>query len=396
MKRIPQFLAIVTVLALSVISCGLFSATPPTAPPAPSALQPAVVTQVVVPAPQVNIPPALDLASSQDALIQLYKNANPGVVAIRVLTPQGGALGSGFVIDDRGHIITNYHVVEGETDLEVAFSSGLKVRGKVIGTDLDSDLAVIAVDAPAAEIHPLQLGDSDQLQVGQAVVAIGNPFGLQGTMTVGIISGLGRTTQSQHTTADGGTFTAGNIIQTDAAINPGNSGGPLLNLNDEVVGVNQSIRTDSFTTTGEPTNSGVGFAISINIVKRVAPSLISNGKYDYPYLGVNTSGTDMTLQQQEELGLTQSIGVYVTGVTAGGPADRAGVIGGDINDRTSDGWPKGGDLIIAVDNRPVNNFNDLISYLVENKSPGDKVNLTVLRAGKQISIDVTLDKRPSP
>jgi S1-C subfamily serine protease len=396
MKRIPQFLAIVTVLALSVISCGLFSAVTPTAPVAPSALQPAVVTQVVVPAPQVNIPPALDLAGSQDALIQLYKNANPGVVAIRVLTPQGGALGSGFVIDDQGHIITNYHVVEGETDLEVAFSSGFKVRGKVIGTDLDSDLAVIEVNASANEIHPLKLGDSEQLQVGQTVVAIGNPFGLQGTMTVGIVSGLGRTTQSQHTTADGGTFTAGNIIQTDAAINPGNSGGPLLNLNDEVVGVNQSIRTDNFTTTGEPTNSGVGFAISINIVKRVAPSLISNGKYDYPYLGVNTSGTDMTLQQQQELGLTQSTGVYVTGVTAGGPADRAGLIGGDTNDRTSDGWPKGGDLIIAVDNHPVNNFNDLISYLVENKSPGDKVTLTVLRAGKQMSIDVTLDKRPSP
>ncbi len=395
MKRIPKYLAIVTVLALSIISCGLFSVAPTTAP-APSAPQPAVVTQVVVPAPKVNVPPALDLAGSQDALIQLYKKANPGVVAIRVLTPQGGALGSGFVIDDQGHIITNYHVVEGETDLEVAFSSGFKVRGKVIGTDLDSDLAVIAVDAPADEIHPLQLGDSDQLQVGQTVVAIGNPFGLQGTMTVGIVSGLGRTVQSLHTTADGGTFTAGNIIQTDASINPGNSGGPLLNLNDEVVGVNQSIRTDSFTTTGEPTNSGVGFAISINILKRVAPSLISNGKYDYPYLGVNSSGTDITLQQQQELGLTQSTGVYVTGVTPGGPSDRAGVIGADTNNRTSDGLPKGGDLIIAVDNHPVYNFNDLISYLVENKSPGDKVTLTVLRDGKQMTIDVTLDQRPSP
>jgi S1-C subfamily serine protease len=396
MKKFPQFLAILTVLALSAISCGLFSAAVPNTPAAPSALQPAVVTQVVVPAPQVNIPPALDLAGSQDALIQLYKDANPGVVAIRVLTPQGGALGSGFVIDDQGHIITNYHVVEGETDLEVAFSSGFKVRGKVIGTDLDSDLAVIEVDAPAAQIHPLKLGDSDQLQVGQTVVAIGNPFGLQGTMTVGIVSGLGRTVQSLHTTADGGTFTAGNIIQTDAAINPGNSGGPLLNLNDEVVGVNQSIRTDNFNTTGEPANSGIGFAISINIVKRVAPSLISSGKYDYPYLGVNSSGTDITLQQQQELGLTQSTGVYVTGVTAGGPADRAGLIGGDTNNRTSDGLPKGGDLIIAVDTHPVYNFNDLISYLVENKSPGDKVTLTVLRAGKPMTIDVTLDKRPSP
>ncbi|MEJ2599119.1 MAG: trypsin-like peptidase domain-containing protein [Anaerolineales bacterium] len=298
------------------------------------------------------------------------------------------------MIDNRGHIVTNYHVVEGETELEVAFSSGYKVRGKVIGTDLDSDLAIVEVNAPASELHPLALGDSDQLQVGQTVVAIGNPFGLQGTMTVGIVSGLGRTVESLHTT-DTGTFTAGNVIQTDAAINPGNSGGPLLDLNGKVVGVNQSIRTGNFTTTGEPSNSGVGFAVSINIVKRVSPDLIANGTYEYPYLGITSSGTDLTLQQQEELGLSQSTGVYVTSVTSGGPADRAGVIGGDQNNLTNDGMPKGGDLIIAVDNRPVANFNDLISYLVENKSPGDKVTLTVLREGKQMTIDVTLDKRPS-
>jgi S1-C subfamily serine protease len=395
MKRIPKFLAIVTVLALSIISCGLFTAAPTSAPAVSSPAQPAVVTQVVVPAPEVKAPPVLDLSASQDALIKLYKNTNPGVVAIRVLTPQGGALGSGFVIDNRGHIVTNYHVVEGETELEVAFSSGYKVRGKVIGTDLDSDLAIVEVNAPASELHPLALGDSDQLQVGQTVVAIGNPFGLQGTMTVGIVSGLGRTVESLHTT-DTGTFTAGNVIQTDAAINPGNSGGPLLDLNGKVVGVNQSIRTGNFTTTGEPSNSGVGFAVSINIVKRVSPDLIANGTYEYPYLGITSSGTDLTLQQQEELGLSQSTGVYVTSVTSGGPADRAGVIGGDQNNLTNDGMPKGGDLIIAVDNRPVANFNDLISYLVENKSPGDKVTLTVLREGKQMTIDVTLDKRPSP
>lgn len=395
MKRIPQFLAIVTVLALSIISCGLFTAAPTSAPAVTAPPQPAIVTQVVVPAPQVNAPPVLDLSASQDALIKLYKNANPGVVAIRVLTPQGGALGSGFVIDNQGHIVTNYHVVEGETELEVAFSSGYKVRGKVIGTDLDSDLAIVEVNAPASEIHPLALGNSDQLQVGQTVVAIGNPFGLQGTMTVGIVSGLGRTVESLHTT-DTGTFTAGNVIQTDAAINPGNSGGPLLDLNGKVVGVNQSIRTGNFTTSGEPSNSGVGFAISINIVKRVSPDLIAKGAYEYPYLGITSSGTDLTLQEQQELGLSQSTGVYVTSVTSGGPADRAGVIGGDQNNLTSDGMPKGGDLIIAVDNRPVANFNDLISYLVENKSPGDKVTLTVLRGGKQMTIDVTLDKRPSP
>ncbi len=395
MKKIPQFLAIVTVLALSIISCGLFTVAPTVSPVSPVPAQTVVVTKVAVPSPQINVPPALNLSASQDALITLYKDANPGVVAIRVLTPQGGALGSGFVIDNQGHIVTNYHVVEGETELEVAFSSGYKVRGKVIGTDLDSDLAIVEVNAPAAELHPLVMGDSNQLQVGQTVVAIGNPFGLQGTMTVGIVSGLGRTVESQHTT-DTGTFTAGDIIQTDAAINPGNSGGPLLDLNGKVVGINQSIRTGNFTTTGEPTNSGVGFAISINIVKRVSPDLIAKGTYDYPYLGITSIGTDLTLQEQEELGLSQSTGVYVTSVTAGSPSDRAGIIGGDQNNLTSDGIPKGGDLIVAVDNRPVFTFNDLISYLVENKSPGDKVTLTVLRSGKQMTVDVTLDKRPSP
>jgi len=391
MKRNFQILAVIAVLMLALLSCQTLSRVPSSSPAV--SLPPAITAAVSSSGP-VEVPPPLDLVSSQDTLISLYKQVNPGIVAIRVLTPDGGGLGSGFVIDMQGHIVTNYHVVENETDLEVAFPSGYKVRGVVIGTDLDSDLAVVKVDAPANELHPLTFGDSDLVQVGQTVVAIGDPFGYEGTMTVGIVSSLGRTLRSLHTTADGGSFSASDIIQTDAAINPGNSGGPLLNLNGEVVGINQAIQTNNFSLTGEPTNSGIGFAISSNIVKRVTPYLISDGKYDYPYLGITSKGSDLTLMEQEALGLPRSTGVYVTGVTDGGPAEKAGLRGGN-QDTSIPGLQAGGDLIIAVDEQPVVTYNDLIGFLVKSKSPGDKVNLTIIRDGKQMNVDLTLDKRPS-
>ena len=200
----------------------------------------------------------------------LYEQVLPGVVSIGTDT----GLGSGFVFDSEGHVVTNQHVVEGASKVEVAFSSGFKAHGTVIGSDADADMAVIQVDAPAEQIHPLAIGDSNSLQVGQSVVAIGNPFGLNGTMTLGIISGLGRTQSAHASPEGGGFFSTADIIQTDAAINPGNSGGPLFNLNGEVVGVNQSIRTTNVdATTGNAVNSGVGFSISINLVKRVVPRL---------------------------------------------------------------------------------------------------------------------------
>ena len=216
----------------------------------------------------------------------MYAQVLPGVVSIST----GQALGSGFVFDSNGHIVTNQHVIDGANgEVEVAFSSGYKAHGTVIGSDADADVAVIQVNAPTEQIHPLAIGDLSQLQVGQTVVAIGNPFGLNGTMTVGIVSGLGRS-QVAHASPDGGYFSTADIIQTDAAINPGNSGGPLFNMNGEVVGVNQSIRTDNVNeTTGNAVNSGVGFSISINLVKRVAEALISNGKYEYPYLGISSA-----------------------------------------------------------------------------------------------------------
>ena len=376
---------VLIVLVLAAMACQI----PGTAPvvPAPPNLPP--------PTPVVNtvtVPVTVDTAGEQETLVSLYERVLPGIVSIQAASDQGSSLGSGFVYDDQGHILTNYHVVEGAQQLEVDFTSGYKIFGTVIGTDLDSDVAVVKVDAPASELHPLALGDSNSLKVGQTVIAIGNPFGLSGSMTTGIISALGRTLESQRDAPSGGFFTAGDIIQTDAAINPGNSGGPLFNLNGDVVGINRAIRTTNFTTTGEPVNSGIGFAIAINIVKRVTPGLITEGKYDYPYLGIS-SIDELNLPQIEALGLQSFTGAYVTSVTPNGPADKAGIHAGD-QATSVQGLEAGGDLIVAIDGQTTPNFDSLLRYLINNKSPGDTVVLTVLRGQEKMDITVTLDKRP--
>lgn len=389
MKLPSRVFAGISLLVLAALACQAVPLSRSPEPNSSNPAAPAAATQQTI-----SMPPPVDLFAAQDTLVGLYEQVNTGVVSIRVLTDSGEGLGSGFVYDREGHIITNYHVVENQTHLEVAFPSGFKARGEVAGSDLDSDLAVLLVDAPPEELSPIPLGDSDQVKVGQMVVAIGNPFGLQGTLTLGVVSGLGRTMQSLHVTSDGGAFTAGDIIQTDTAINPGNSGGPLLNLSGEVIGVNQAIRTNSFSETGEPVNSGVGFAISINTVKRVIDSLIADGHYEYPYLGI-FSTNDLSLLDQEALGLSQSTGVYVTSVDPGGPADDAGLLGGESNSSIP-GLPAGGDLIVAVDGRPVMTFNDLIGYVIQHKSPGDAVTLTVLRGDEEIELDLVLDRRPAP
>jgi len=289
------------------------------------------------------------------------------------------------VIDAEGHIITNHHVVEDAQQIEVDFPSGLKVYGAVLGTDADADLAVIDVDVPADQLTAVELGDSDAVRVGQRVVAIGNPFGLAGTMTVGVVSGLERTLTSQRTSGEG-RFSAPDVIQTDAAINPGNSGGPLVDLQGRVIGVNRAITSE----TG--VNSGVGFAVAVNLVKRIAPSLIADGRFIYPYLGI-TSQDEISLAQQEELGLPQSSGVYVTGVTAGSPAAIAGLRPG-TRATSFDGLLAGGDMIIAIEGTPVGNFNDLISYLVYRTSVGQTVRLTVLREGQTTDMELVLTARP--
>lgn len=395
MKLTVRVFPIVLVVMLVLLSCrietGLPTKATPTSPAPTLIVAPtASAGSAVEVVPQVNTSGAV--ISQEEELVTLYQRVSPGVVAVRVLSDQGDGLGSGFVIDTQGHIVTNYHVVEGVTDLEVDFQSGYKVRGSVVATDLDSDLAVIQVDAPADQLFPLTFGDSDLVKVGQTVIAIGNPFGLNGSMTVGIVSSKGRTLDSLRQSPGGAYFTAGGIIQTDAAINPGNSGGPLLNLQGEVIGVNRAIQTTSSTAAGEPTNSGIGFSVSSNIVKRVVPHLISEGKFDYPYLGISST-EEITLLQAEALDLPQTTGVYVHVVTPGSPADKAGLRGGSSPSSIA-GLNAGGDLIIAIDGQVVQTFSDMLNYLIANKSPGDKVTFTVLRDGKQIEVELTLDKRP--
>ncbi len=330
--------------------------------------------------------------SQQELLVALFERVNPGVVLIQVLGDQSSGLGSGFVVDKQGNIVTNYHVVEGATSVEVDFPSGFKAPGKVIATDLDSDIAVVRVDAPPEQLVPLALGDSNTVRVGMTVVAIGNPYGLSSTMTTGIVSAKGRTLESMRQSQDGGNFSAGSIIQTDAPINPGNSGGPLLNLNGEVIGINRAIRTAGTTTTGEPVNTGIGFAISINIVKRVLPTLIQGKTYDYPYLGLS-SIEDLSLVSRQALGLNRMTGAYVTSVVPGGPAQQAGIRAGSRQTEIT-GLQGGGDLIIAVDGQPVNVFGDLLAYMLENKSPGDQMVVTIVRDGQEQEVTVTLGKRP--
>ncbi|MEJ2486941.1 MAG: trypsin-like peptidase domain-containing protein, partial [Anaerolineales bacterium] len=291
---------------------------------------------------------SIDLVAQEDALVGLYENVSPGVVSILIFSensPFPAGSGSGFVIDHEGHIVTNFHVVAEADEIQVAFTSGIKTRGEVIGTDTDSDLAVVKVDLPAEDLTPVPLGDSDRLRVGQTVVAIGNPFGLNSTMTTGIISSIGRTLDSLNQSSTGQAFAAGDIIQTDAAINPGNSGGPLLNLNGEVIGVNRAIRTFAVNEDLDPVNSGIGFAVSVNIVKRVVPSLIEEGFYSYPYLGIS-SWPDIPLAEAERIGLEKTIGSMITSVVEGGPADEAGL--------------QEDDVILSIDERDVTNFSDMI------------------------------------
>jgi S1-C subfamily serine protease len=377
---------LLSVLILTALACQATGLTPVASIPTPANLPP--ISQIINPVSN----PSLSPAAQQDALTSLYDQVSPSVVAVQVISDTGGSLGSGFVYDTEGHIITNYHVVEGAKQVEVDFISGYKTHGTVIGTDLDSDLAVIKVDVPTDELHPVAMGDSGILQVGQTVVAIGNPFGLNGTMTIGIISALGRTLDSEHSAPGGSFFTAGDIIQTDAAINPGNSGGPLFNINGEVIAVNRAIRTTNYTESGEPVNSGIGFAISVNVVKRVVPVLIDKGKYDYPYLGIS-SMDDMSLTVIEALDLKSFTGAYVTSVTANGPADKAGIRAG-TEDTSILGLKGGGDLIVAIDGQAIRSFNEMLAYLISNKSPGDTVVLTILRGEEKMDVTVKLDKRP--
>ncbi len=340
--------------------------------------QPAeIVEQPAAPSEQVVT--GFDL---EEKLIDLYEQVNPSVVFIfTFLEDFPSATGTGFVFDANGHIVTNNHVVQNADRFEVLFPNGSRRAAEVVGMDVDSDLAVIRVDSLPDGVGPLPLGNSREIKVGQFVVAIGNPFGQQSSMSLGIISGLGRSLASQRIAEGGGRYSLPQVIQTDAPINPGNSGGPLLNLNGEVVGINAAIRSE----TGA--NTGVGFSIPVNIARKVVPALIEDGAYTYPFLGVSIAPA-IDLATQEQLDLPQPNGAYVTTVSPDGPADKAGLIGAGGNN------VPGGDLIIAVDGESVNSFEDLISYLVFETEVGQTVTLRVLRGGAEVDVAVTLGARP--
>ncbi|HEX7975602.1 MAG TPA: trypsin-like peptidase domain-containing protein, partial [Anaerolineales bacterium] len=260
--------------------------------------------------------------------------------------------------------------------------NGMQAEAKVLGADPNSDLAVVRVDKLPNGVHPLPLGDSDKVQVGEWVVAIGNPFEERGTMTVGIVSAIGRTIPSGATQ-----FDIPNAIQTDAAINPGNSGGPLINMNGQVIGVNSQIETGGTTNA----SAGVGFAIPSNVVRKVAPALIGQGSIQWPWLGV--IGTPLTLNIAQANNLSIQQGAYIDQVVANGPANKAG-LKGSSGQSGNLGIPTGGDVVIAADGKPILSFDDLLIYIM-NKNPGDKVQLTILRNGKQQEVSLTLEPRPA-
>ena len=387
-----QLLIALLVMGLALLACGIPTsgvAVPATAEPQPIVM---VVTATPEPAAEAVAPPiiesspssavAVQMGDMEQTLVALYERVSPAVVhifAYQNTLPLG--TGTGFVIDSNGHIVTNHHVVSAGSRFEISFPNGFRTTAELIGTDVDSDLAVIkAADLPPGLV-PLVLGNSREVRVGQFVIAIGNPFGQESSMSLGIISGLGRSLRSQRIAEGGGQYSLPQVLQTDAPINPGNSGGPLLNLAGQVVGVNTAISTE----TG--TNSGVGYAIPVNAVQRIAPALIAEGQYTYPYLGVSVH-PDLDLAAQERFGLPQATGAYVTTVTPNSPAGVAGVRGSGGNNM------RGGDLIIGIDDQPVNNFSDLITYLVFETEVGQTVTLTILRNGEQLDVPVILGARP--
>ena len=313
---------------------------------------------------------------------------NPAVVNLIIYVKQENDLfpsgqGSGFLFDNQGHIITNAHVVHGAEDIDVIFSDNTTRRGEVVGEDLHSDLAVVKTDNLPTDALPLPLGDISDIAVGQTVVAIGNPFGLGGTLTRGIVSGLGRTIPALTP------FSIPQAIQTDAPINPGNSGGPLLNLQGEVIGVNAQIETN-----GENrSNSGVGFAIPVSIVTRVIPVLIENGVFEWAWFGVR--GTSLNPPLVEAMDFPFDKGAYLIDILEDGPSDKA-KLQGATRETTVDGRAVivGGDVITAINGEPVNSFDDLLIYISLFASPGQDVTITVWRDGEYRDVNVQLEQRP--
>jgi 2-alkenal reductase len=379
MQKSFRWMIIFLMGVLFSLGCGmsdLLSDAPTT--PAPAANVSAPTTAPIAARPPV---PIAGLDAEETVLVNVYERVSPSVVFITVFGSDAGS-GSGFVLDKEGHIVTNNHVVEGATRIRVKFSDDVDVEAKVTGRDPDTDLAVIEVKVPNELLKPVTLGDSNNLKVGQRALAIGNPFGFERALSVGFISALGRVVRLSSSS-----YSLPDLIQTDAAINPGNSGGPLLDAKGQVIGITTLI----FSRSG--VNSGVGFAIPVDVVKRVVPELIKSGHYSHPYLGI--SGESVNSDMADQLSLPVQRGVLITEVRPNGPAARAGLVAGNRN-RTFNGRPipVGGDIITAIDGVEVRSFDDIISYLAKSAKVGQSVELTIMRDGKPQKVKVTLGERP--
>ncbi len=435
MKRTYVYPVVVAIVAAVVLSAcgasfqvGLGNNPAPTSAPtssAPVVQQPVSPTatadqqanaqpvQAQQPAAASQPPVASDslVSAYQSMLESIYAAVNPSIVSIHVLTQtaaqanpffgrgnNGGsqiseAWGSGFVWDSKGDIVTNNHVIDGATSIDVTFADGVNVPAKLVGADVYSDLAVIKVSVNGSELHPVTMGDASQIKVGELSFAIGNPYAENNSFTTGVISALGRSLpagNSNSTNSTGPTYSIPDVIQTDTPINPGNSGGVLLDDQGRVLGVTSAIESSS------NSNSGVGFAIPSTIVNKVIPSLIKNGGYQHPYIGITGTSLNAAINQAMNLNGTQQ-GALVEDVTPSSPAANAGVNGSN-NTVTIDGNQVnvGGDVIVAINGQTIKSMDDLIAYLEENTTPGQKVTLTIVRNGKQMTLDLTLGVRPSP
>jgi len=336
-----------------------------------------------------NTPNALAETSpvySKLSLIEIFEKSESGVVRVNVQrngTGEGiGGVGSGFVFDKKGHIITNAHVVKNAVKVAVTFLDGRSYNAEIIGTDEYTDIAVIKVNADLSLLHPLSLGDSSNLKVGEQIAAIGNPFGLSGSMTSGIVSQLGRLLPS------GSGYSIPDVIQTDAAINPGNSGGPLLNMRGEIVGINTAIQS----ATGEFT--GVGFSVPSQTIAKIVPILIEKGEYKHPWIGI--AGRDIDPDLAKVLNLKDAVGFLVVTVVDNSPASKAGLIGSEKTIEIEGvKYPMGGDIILSVDGIEVRKIDDILIHLQRSKSVGDEMILKILREGRTTDVTIVLQERPN-
>jgi len=320
------------------------------------------------------------------SLVELFEKSEEGVVRIDVVKinsfREGNSVGSGFVFDLFGNIITNAHVIDNADNITVTFLDGSQYNASIVGMDKFTDIAVINVEEKPDYLHPLLIGDSSTLKVGEPVAAIGNPFGLSGSMTSGIVSQIGRLLPSHDTG-----FSIPNVIQTDAAINPGNSGGPLLNMNGKVMGINTAIQS------GTGQSAGIGFAVPSNTISKVVPVLITEGKYSHPWIGI--SGQDINPDLAKIRNLNHSKGFLIVTVIPDSPAEMAGLKGvSEIEKIDNKEYPKDGDIIISVDGKEVRKISDILIHLQEEKSVGDEMILGIIRNGEQMDIILTLIVRP--